>query len=143
VIHLIWDPSAFVYFSLFRDLRARWEGGRLRIAIQNMPRLLAGAMAGDLRPIEFSLDLLLLPLAHISLLVPTLAMPFSPARIYAVFSLSLAAVHVFVGLIVGGGDRSDLAALLGAPSYVAWKLAVRSKTLQSASATSPWVRTKR
>ena len=70
-------------------------------------------------------------------------MPFSLARIYAIFSLLLVAIHVFAGLFVGGGDWRDLAALFSAPFYVAWKLTALPKTLQSASATSPWVRTKR
>src|SRR5271154_143433 len=124
--------------------RARWEGGRLRTAIENLPRLLAGVIMGKLRLLEPALELLLLPLAfHVSILGLTLFMPFSLARIYALFSLSLVAIHVFAGLFVGGGDWRDLAALFSAPFYVAWKLAVLPKTLQSASATSPWVRTKR
>jgi hypothetical protein len=85
-----------------------------------------------------------LPLAyHVSLLGLILLLPFAPGRIYALFSLALVVLHVLVGLSVGGGDWSDLAALLSAPFYIAWKLTALPKTLQSASATSPWVRTKR
>jgi hypothetical protein len=124
--------------------RARWEGGRLRTAIESLPRLLAGVIAGKFRLIEPALELLLLPLAfHVSILGLTLLMPFSLARIYALFSLLLVGIHVLAGLIVGGGDWRDLRALLSAPFYIAWKLAGLPKTLQSASATSPWVRTKR
>ncbi len=36
--------------------RARWEGGRLRTAIQNLPGLLAGVVAGKLRLLEPSLE---------------------------------------------------------------------------------------
>jgi len=124
--------------------RARWEGGRLRAAIQHLPRLLAGVISGKLHLLEPSLELLLLPLAyHVSLLGLILLLPFAPGRIYALFSLALVVLHVLVGLFVGGGDWSDLAALLSAPFYIAWKLTALPKTLQSASATSPWVRTKR
>jgi cellulose synthase/poly-beta-1,6-N-acetylglucosamine synthase-like glycosyltransferase len=124
--------------------RARWEGGRLRTAIQNLPGLLAGVASGKSRLLEPLLELLLLPLAfHVTLLGLTALMPFSIARIYALFALALVALHVVVGILVGGGDWRDFAALLSAPFYVAWKLAVLPKTLNSARRAAPWVRTDR
>ena len=124
--------------------RARWEGGRLRTAIQNLPRLLARVVAGKLRLIEPALELLLLPLAfHVTLLGLTALMPFSLARIYALFALALVAVHVVTGILVGGGDWRDFGALLCAPFYVAWKLAALPKILQSARSVAPWIRTDR
>ena len=124
--------------------RARWEGGRLRTAIQNLPRLLAGVVAGKLRLIEPTLELLLMPLAfHVTLLGLTAFMPFGIARIYALFGLALVAVHVVAGILVGGGDWRDFGALLWAPFYVAWKLAALPKTLQSARTVAPWIRTDR
>ncbi len=124
--------------------RARWEGGRLRTAVQNLPGLLAGVVAGKLRLLEPSLELLLLPLAfHVTLLGLTALMPFSLARIYALFALALVAVHVVIGILVGGGDWRDFRALLWAPFYVAWKLFALPKTLQSARSVAPWIRTDR
>ena len=124
--------------------RARWEGGRLRTAVQNLPGLLAGVVAGKLRLLEPSLELLLLPLAfHVTLLGLTALMPFSLARIYALFALALVAVHVVTGILVGGGDWRDFRALLWAPFYVAWKLFALPKTLQSARSVAPWIRTDR
>lgn len=124
--------------------RARWEGGRLRTAVQNLPELLAGVVAGKLRLLEPSLELLLLPLAfHVTLLGLTALMPFSLARIYALFALALVAVHVVTGILVGGGDCRDFRALLWAPFYVAWKLFALPKTLQSARSVAPWIRTDR
>jgi cellulose synthase/poly-beta-1,6-N-acetylglucosamine synthase-like glycosyltransferase len=124
--------------------RARWEGGRLRTAIQNLPRLLAGVVAGKLRLIEPALEMLLMPLAfHVTLLGLTALMPFGIARIYALFALALVAVHVVAGILVGGGDWRDFGALLWAPFYVAWKLAALPKTLQSARSVAPWIRTDR
>jgi cellulose synthase/poly-beta-1,6-N-acetylglucosamine synthase-like glycosyltransferase len=124
--------------------RARWEGGRLRMAIQNLPQLLAGVAAGHLRLLEPSLELLLMPLAfHVTLLGIAALIPFGIARIYALFALALVAVHVVAGILVGGGDWRDFGALLCAPFYVGWKLTALPKTLHSARSAAPWVRTDR
>ncbi|MFZ2061008.1 MAG: glycosyltransferase family 2 protein [Candidatus Binatus sp.] len=124
--------------------RARWEGGRLRTALENLPRLLGGVISGKSRLLEPMLELLLLPLAfHITLLGVIALMPFVVARIYALLALALVAFHVVVGILVGGGDWRDFSALLSAPFYVAWKLATLPKTVQSARSVAPWVRTER
>ena len=73
----------------------------------------------------------------------TALMPFVLARIYAVFALAIVAVHITAGIVVGGGDWGDFAALLSAPLYIVWKLAALPKTLQSARAAAPWIRTDR
>jgi cellulose synthase/poly-beta-1,6-N-acetylglucosamine synthase-like glycosyltransferase len=124
--------------------RARWEGGRLRTALENLPRLLGGVISGKSGLLEPAFELLLLPLAfHITLLGLTALMPFVLARIYALFALALVAFHVVAGILVGGGDWRDFSALLSAPFYVAWKLASLPKTVQSARSVAPWVRTER
>ena len=124
--------------------RARWEGGRLRTAVQNLPRLVGGAIFGQPRLIEPALELLLMPLAfHVSILVLIALIPSEFARIYATLALALVALHVVAGTIVGGGNRSDFKALLSAPFYVFWKLAALPKTLQSARRAAPWIRTDR
>ena len=124
--------------------RARWEGGRLRTAIQNLPRLLGGAISGNQRLIEPALELLLMPLAfHVSILALAASMPNGILRIYALFSMVIVAVHVTVGIVVGGGDWGDFKALLSAPFYVVWKLGELPKTLHSARSTAPWIRTER
>jgi cellulose synthase/poly-beta-1,6-N-acetylglucosamine synthase-like glycosyltransferase len=124
--------------------RARWEGGRLRTAIQNLPGLLGGVFSGKPRLLEPSLDLLLLPLAfHVTLLGLTALIPLGIARIYALIGLALVALHVVAGIVVGGGDWRDFAALLSAPFYVAWKIVALPRTLQSARSAVPWVRTDR
>jgi cellulose synthase/poly-beta-1,6-N-acetylglucosamine synthase-like glycosyltransferase len=124
--------------------RARWEGGRLRTAIKNLPRLIGAAISRKPRLLEPSLELLLLPLAfHVTLLALSALMPFRLAQMYALFALALVALHVVVGVLVGGGDWRDFAALLSAPFYVAWKVATLPKILQSARSGAPWVRTDR
>ena len=84
------------------------------------------------------------PLAfHASILGLIALMPYALARIYAGLALALVALHVAAGIIVGGGDWSDFAALLSAPFYIVWKLAALSKTVQSARSAAPWIRTDR
>jgi cellulose synthase/poly-beta-1,6-N-acetylglucosamine synthase-like glycosyltransferase len=124
--------------------RARWEGGRLRTAVQNLPGLVGGAIFGRPRFIEPALELLLMPLAfHVSFLGLIALMPYALARIYAGLALALVVLHVAAGIVVGGGVWSDFAALLSAPFYVFWKLAGLPKTLQSARRAAPWIRTDR
>ena len=124
--------------------RARWEGGRLRTAVQNLPRLVGGAIFGRPRLFEPALELLLMPLAfHVSILVLIALIPCALARIYASLALALVALHVAAGTIVGGGNWGDFAVLMSAPFYVFWKLAALPKTLQSARRAAPWIRTDR
>lgn len=124
--------------------RARWEGGRLRIAIQNLPRLLGGVVSGKLRLLEPSLELLLLPLAfHVTLLGLIALIPVALARIYALSALGLVALHVVVAVLIGGGGWRDFAALLSTPFYVVWKIAALPKILRSARSATPWIRTDR
>jgi len=124
--------------------RSRWEGGRLWTAVQNLPALLGEVVSGKFRILEPILELLLLPLAfHVSLLGLIALMPLGLARIYALVALAVVAFHVVVGILVGGGDWRDFAALAGAPFYVVWKIAALPRILRSAGGTYPWVRTDR
>jgi cellulose synthase/poly-beta-1,6-N-acetylglucosamine synthase-like glycosyltransferase len=130
--------------SAARSQRARWEGGRLRVALDNMPYLLRGVLSGNWRQLEPFLELSLLPLAyHILLLCLTLATPFEPARIYAGVALAVVVVHVCAGIVVGGGGLGDFAALVTAPLYIAWKLSASTAILKAAGRTAPWTRTPR
>jgi cellulose synthase/poly-beta-1,6-N-acetylglucosamine synthase-like glycosyltransferase len=124
--------------------RVRWEGGRLRMIVQNVPQLARDVAAGRLSLIEPLLDLLLLPLAfHAILLAATAAIPFAPARIYALIAFAVVSFHVCAAIVIGGGDWKDLAALLAAPAYVLWKLKIIVKIFNAASTETPWVRTER
>jgi cellulose synthase/poly-beta-1,6-N-acetylglucosamine synthase-like glycosyltransferase len=124
--------------------RVRWEGGRLRMIVQNVPQLARDVAAGRLSLIEPLLDLLLLPLAfHAILLAGTAVIPFAPARIYALIGFALVGFHVCAAIAIGGGDWRDLAALLAAPAYLLWKLKIIVKIFKAASIETPWVRTER
>jgi hypothetical protein len=124
--------------------RARWEGGRIRMIAEHSIGLAAEIVRGDAKLIEPLLDLLLLPLAfQVVLLLITLTIPFTPGRIYALAALAVAGLHVIAGIRVGGGNLEDVTALLAAPFYVVWKLAMSPSILRAARHASPWVRTER
>ena len=128
----------------FQTQRARWEGGRLRMIIGNVPSLSREVLTGRFRLIEPLLDLLLLPLGfHTAIIAGALLIPSALIRIYALSALLMVAVHVAVAVIVGGGDLSDFAALLAAPFYVAQKLALAGKIFRSARHDAAWIRTER
>jgi hypothetical protein len=124
--------------------RARWEGGRLRVAMQCIPWLLNGVAHGDLRLLEPLMELLLLPLAfHVAILGAAVAIPFEPARIYGLCALVVVAIHVVGAVIIAGGDWKDLVTLLIAPVYVAWKITATPIILRAARGGAPWIRTAR
>lgn len=124
--------------------RARWEGGRLAMIRQNVPGLVRDVTNGRAASLEPLLDLLLLPLAfHVVLLMAALAIPFAPARIYALCAFVLLGFHICAAIVVGGGDWRDFGALLAAPPYTLWKLSMLTRILKSASIDTPWMRTER
>jgi cellulose synthase/poly-beta-1,6-N-acetylglucosamine synthase-like glycosyltransferase len=124
--------------------RARWEGGRLRIIADHSTGIAAEILRGNPKLAEPLLELLLLPLAYqVVLLLITLAIPFTPARIYALAGLSMVSVHVLAGIVIGGGNLDDFASLLAAPVYLTWKLTMSRLILKTARRDSSWLRTER
>lgn len=143
--------------------RARWEGGRYRLMRARVPKLLAASLRRrDLRLTVAALDLCALPLAEIVGLLAfwggavALAGPWIGAAARLGFALAWAVaaiglcVYVLAGLRVAGAGPEAYRALLRAPFYVLWKLALylRRRTRRGASAPPPgaddeWVRTER
>lgn len=124
--------------------RARWEGGRLRMAAQAAPSLLKEILRGRIRLMEPLLELLLLPLAfHVVILLATLAPPYAPTRIYALCGFTVVALHIVAAIRVGGGGAKEFAALAAAPFYMAWKVMMIPAMLRTARKDAEWVRTER
>ena len=124
--------------------RERWEGGRLRMIHEAAPRLLRDVLGGHPRLIEPLLELLLLPLAfHVTLLLLALILPWPAVQAYALFGLTLVAAHVLAAIVIGGGNLRDVAALVAAPFYVAWKLTLARRIARTARRDADWVRTER
>ena len=124
--------------------RARWEGGRARLAAAWVPRLAARVFRGDLLLLEPLLELLTLPVAYLALFSLILCiLPVDLFRDYGLFLASLLIVHVSLSMKLGGNLRESLAGLATAPGYVFWKLQKIGSIIRSSRPKAPWVRTPR
>jgi cellulose synthase/poly-beta-1,6-N-acetylglucosamine synthase-like glycosyltransferase len=124
--------------------RARWEGGRLRMILEQLPILSRAVFTGQWRLLEPLLELLLLPLAlHVSLLLLVLLIPFPPTQIYAGIALGVVLIHILAALWVGGGTLKDIVILASVPFYILWKLTQLPRVIKTARKNASWIRTER
>jgi cellulose synthase/poly-beta-1,6-N-acetylglucosamine synthase-like glycosyltransferase len=124
--------------------RARWEGGRLRMILEQLPILSRAVFTGQWRLLEPLLELLLLPLAlHVSLLLLVLLIPFPPIQIYAGIALGIVLIHILAALWVGGGTLKDIVILASVPFYILWKLTQLPRVIRTARKNASWIRTER
>jgi cellulose synthase/poly-beta-1,6-N-acetylglucosamine synthase-like glycosyltransferase len=124
--------------------RARWEGGRFRMLAEKAPGLVRDIAGGNLALVEPLLDLLLLPLAfHVALLLLAAAAPAWPVRAIALTGLGVVALHLMAAIHVTGGGPRELAALLGAPFYIVWKILMIPRLWSASRSRAAWVRTER
>ena len=124
--------------------RARWEGGRVRVALSWIPRLVSGIREGNFSLLETLLELLTLPLAYLAVIALVLcALPFPAFRCYGAFLIVLLLVHVSCAIMLGGNRRKSIAALATAPVYVIWKLTRLGAILRAATPQAQWLRTPR
>ena len=126
-----------------RVQRSRWEGGRLRMAKEWVPRLAGGVGRGQWRLIEPLLDLLTFPLAYQVLLLALLVVLPGPFQAYAVGALGLIACHVLVASFLGGYPLKAVLALAAAPFYVVWKVTTLDAVFLASRRGARWVRTGR
>jgi len=129
--------------SAERTQRVRWEGGRLRMIVDHLPKLIGQVARGRLRFVEPALELALLPLAlHAALLAVAVIGGGWPALVGAV-GFAVVAAHVLAGAFVAGRGTRDLAALAFAPAHVARKLALVPAIVRGSSRNAGWKRTDR
>lgn len=134
--------------------RRRWEEGRAHaVRHRALPLLWEGISRGKILLIDAALDLLLLPLVELAALTLTwlllLAFGIGSHLLAHPLLWTLAgacALEGFLTFVLGGlraanAPREAYVALLRAPFYAVWKLALR---VASASAIEPeWIRTER
>jgi cellulose synthase/poly-beta-1,6-N-acetylglucosamine synthase-like glycosyltransferase len=133
--------------------RARWEGGRLRIARTALPRLL-GQILGRRRwsLVDVAVDLAVPPLGLLAAIAlsGTLAAAagaatgMAPAWVLAPWALALGGIagFVLIGLHAAGAPRSLYRSLLWSPAFVARKVLGSFAVVRSARR-DVWVRTGR
>lgn len=126
-----------------RVQRSRWEGGRLRMAREWAPRLVAGIARGQWRLVEPLLDLLTLPLAY-QVLVLSLSMVLpAPFREYAAGALGLVVLHVLFASLLGERPLRTVLVLASAPFYILWKITTLDAVFATSRRGARWVRTGR
>jgi cellulose synthase/poly-beta-1,6-N-acetylglucosamine synthase-like glycosyltransferase len=124
--------------------RARWEGGRLRVALEWVPKLGGGVARGRLTLLEPLLDLLTLPLAYLVLVSALLCtLPVDIFREYGAMLLGVVLVHVATAVALADDPLASLAALVTTPFYIFWKLTTLRAIFRASRRKAAWVRTER
>lgn len=124
--------------------KIRWEGGRLRTAYQELPKLLRRLFQGNFELAEPCLDLMTLPLSFLVLMLIILAvLPIYTAHVYAILGLALVFFQVITGMVLGRCGWRDYAALAAVPLYLLWKLLFIGKIAKAVFKGLPWNRTQR
>ena len=124
--------------------RARWEGGRALMRRQWTLPLLKASFLGRPRLIEPLLDLLALPLAHqVILLVVAVLLPPPWLRLYGLAGILTAVLYVLIAASLSDDPTATLKALVAAPGYLLWKLAMIPRTRLASRKNAAWVRTER
>jgi cellulose synthase/poly-beta-1,6-N-acetylglucosamine synthase-like glycosyltransferase len=149
-IKVAYVGSATVYSEVPPDFdgaltqSARWEGGRLQLARQMVPRLIGDVLRGRLTSVEPLLDLLSLPLAHeVTLLILLLLLPLHGSHVYATGGFCILVFHLLVGISRGEKPWRNISALFYVPVYIWHKLAMLAATLRTSRVGARWVRTPR
>ena len=124
--------------------RARWEGGRLRVTRDWLPKLAAQIRRGRFSAVEPFFELLTLPLAYLATVSLLLcALPYGFFHWYGAAVLALLLTHVVGAIALGDEFWRDLMSLLAAPFYVAWKVTTLPAVFRSSSRKTEWLRTHR
>ncbi len=124
--------------------QARWEGGRLRVALSAAPRLIRPSLRGSRSSIEAFLAVASLPfsLAILAVLL-CLALPLPWVRLYGLTALAIACFYLAMAVHSGPNPRRDWLALLAAPNFLFQKIALIPRIARQAGSKALWTRTAR
>lgn len=124
--------------------RARWEGGRLRMLVQWVPRLARDVSRGQARCLEPLVELLALPLAYHTLLL-TILIVIAPHFIWwlTVVQVGILMLYVVTAACKGEDFPTNLGTLAIVPFYVLWKLTLLLRIVRSSRPDTNWTRTGR
>ena len=149
-VRVYWIGDAFVHAhspassAAQATQEARWEGGRLRVASRTTGRLLAAVLKGHWRALETLADVWSLPLSRgVLALILTAALAVHWLHVFALVCAAIALLYVLESVLLGDEPMRDLAALCGAPLYLAWKALITPLVLRQSRSRAAWARTKR
>jgi cellulose synthase/poly-beta-1,6-N-acetylglucosamine synthase-like glycosyltransferase len=131
-----------------RSQNLRWEAGRLQAVKRDVvPMLLDGVLHGRPMVIDAAVEQIIPPLSVAvsgAVACAMLGAVLSSPAIVATASFAAAgfATHFVLGLVAVRAPARVYRALLGAPAYVIWKLALYVRAAAT-PASQPWVRTRR
>ncbi|MFT4114297.1 glycosyltransferase family 2 protein [Silvibacterium sp.] len=124
--------------------RARWEGGRIRVAKMWTLPLLREIARGRFSMVEPLMDVAGLPLAFgVSALITVSLIPLHVARIYGLLSLALVLTHVLLAAWAGPNFFRTLRLLVMAPFYILWKFRLVPRLIRASHSQAAWIRTGR
>jgi cellulose synthase/poly-beta-1,6-N-acetylglucosamine synthase-like glycosyltransferase len=131
-----------------RSQRLRWEGGRLAVARQYAPRVLASLLRGHLRSLHTLADLFSLPLGLAALLLlPGCALGFAPHMhvllLYSLAGIALIILYVLLAVGTAPQPRRALAALVATPAFLLRKTGMVHAILRASRRGTAWTRTGR
>lgn len=135
-------------FDAAESQNLRWEAGRLSAVRRDvLPLLRHGVAERDPVQLDAAIEQLIPPLSvglgvSAATAVGAAAAGAPLAAMLAGFASGGLALHVLAGLVAVRAPARTYLALLRAPAYVVWKLAVYLRALAS-PAGAPWVRTAR
>lgn len=126
----------------------RWEAGRLSAVRSEVAHLLLdGLKRGSAMRLDAAIEQLVPPLsiavtASVACALAGYALASPAVAWLGAFAAAAFIAHVILGMVAARSSRRTYGALLRAPLYVAWKLALYARAIV-ASPTQPWVRTRR
>lgn len=123
--------------------RVRWEGGRLRLLMQQFVPLISSILKGNFLLIEPFLDLLLPPLGYYFLFLLLLFLvPMGLAKSFSLLGFIILILHTLITINLIRGGWKDYLALLLSPFYIFEKIGRLGKILNGAFK-GDWMRTPR
>ena len=124
--------------------RSRWEGGRFRLIVDEVPGLIGEVLAGRWLLLEPLAELLLLPLAfHALLLAVLLLLPNTLATASGLLYLAALLLHLIAIFKIGHCGWRELKILASVPFYLLWKLTLLPRLWRSMGKNAAWERTLR
>jgi hypothetical protein len=153
-VRVAWIGEAFVHAGLAGQgsaggsaqaaQEARWEGGRLGVALHRARPLLSTILHGNMHALETLASLWSLPLSRgIATLLLCAILPVDWLHGYAVACAATALLYVLGSALLGTEPLRDLGSLAAAPLYMAWKAVITPLVLRTSRSKAAWIRTHR